>query len=55
MVVLREGMQTRGAVLCDQIRNVHREGRGVRFVEHAPSDLLAEVRAIVAAILGITD
>lgn len=54
-VLLPEGMRTRGAVLCDQIRNVHREGRGVRFIEHAPDEVLADVRAIVGSLLGITE
>ena len=52
-VFLPEGMQTTGAVLCDQIRNVHREGRGVRFIEHAPDEVLTQVREIVGSILGI--
>ena len=53
-VLLPDGMKTRGAVLVDQIRNVHRELRGFRFIEHAPDDFLADVRAIVASILGIS-
>jgi mRNA interferase MazF len=52
-VLLPEGMKTRGAVLADQIRNVHRELRGFQFIEHAPDDVLADVRAIVGSILGI--
>jgi len=27
----------------------------MRFIEHAPDEVLAEVRAIVASILGISD
>lgn len=53
-VVLPAGMQTRGAVLVDQIRNVHRDLRGFRFIEHAPDEVLADVRAILGSILGIT-
>ena len=53
-VFLPGGMRTSGAVRCDQIRNVHRAGRGVRFIEHAPEDVLADVRAVVASILGIS-
>ena len=53
-VFLPGGMRTSGAVLCDQIRNVHRAGRGVRFIEHAPDEVLADVRAVVASILGIS-
>ncbi|WP_274628402.1 type II toxin-antitoxin system PemK/MazF family toxin [Arvimicrobium flavum] len=53
-VVLPAGMQTRGAVLVDQIRSVHRDLRGFRFVERAPVEVLANVRAIVGSILGIS-
>jgi mRNA interferase MazF len=52
-VQLPDGMKTRGAILVDQIRNVQREGRSFRFIEHAPEEVLAEVRAIVAALIGI--
>lgn len=53
-VFLPSGMKTQGAVLCDQIRNAHREPRGLSFIERAPDEVLARVRAIVGAILGIT-
>jgi mRNA interferase MazF len=52
-VFLPEGMRTRGAVLCDQIRNVHRVARGLSFIERAPDQVLTDVRAIVGSILGI--
>ena len=53
-VPLPEGMKTNGAVLADQIRSVHREGRGFRFIERAPGDVLEQVRAIVSELVGIT-
>jgi mRNA interferase MazF len=53
-VLLTTGMKTRGAVLADQPRTVHRAERGFRFIEHAPDEVLAQVRAIVGALLGIT-
>jgi mRNA interferase MazF len=52
-IVLPEGMKTRGAVLVDQIRSVHRESRSFRFIEKAPTGLLEEVRAVVGELLGI--
>ncbi len=52
-VLLPEGLRTRGAVLVDQIRSLHRDLRGFRFIERAPNELVAEVRAIAAALLGI--
>lgn len=51
-VLLPVGMKTGGAVLADQPRTLHREGRSFRFIERAPDDILAEVRAIVGSILG---
>jgi mRNA interferase MazF len=51
-LILPPGLQTRGAVLVDQIRSMHRQERGFRFIERAPDEVLADVRAIVGAILG---
>jgi mRNA interferase MazF len=53
-VILPAGMKTRGAVLADQLRTVHRAERGFRFIERAPDEVLANVRAIIGALLGIT-
>lgn len=53
-VLLPSGMKTVGAVLADQPRTVHRQGRGFRFIESAPKRVLADVREIVGAILGIS-
>lgn len=53
-VLLPDGMRTRGGVLADQPRTVHREGRGFRFIEHAPAEVLDDVRRIVGELLGIT-
>jgi mRNA interferase MazF len=52
-VELPNGMATRGYVLADQVRTVHRSERGFRFIEQAPADVLVKVRAIVGSILGI--
>ena len=51
-VVLAFGMKTRGAVLVDQVRSIHRAGRSFRFIEKAPDAVVAEVRAILGALLG---
>jgi mRNA interferase MazF len=53
-VMLPERMKTRGAILVDQIRSVHRELRHFRFIETAPDEVLADVRRIVGELLGIT-
>lgn len=53
-VLLPKGMKTRGAVLVDQIRNLHRDLRGFRFIERAPDELVADVRGTLAALVGIS-
>lgn len=53
-VVLPNGMKIQGSILADQPRTVHRDGRGFRFIERAPDEVLAQVRAIVGAIMGLT-
>jgi mRNA interferase MazF len=52
-VILPSGMRTIGAVLADQPQTLHREGRSFRFIEHAPDEVLAAVRSVVAAVLGL--
>jgi mRNA interferase MazF len=51
-VKLPDTMKTQGFVLADQIRTLHRPERGFRFIEHTPDHVLADVRAIVGALLG---
>lgn len=50
---LPEGMKTKGFVLADQIRTLHRSERGFRFIEAAPPEVLDQVRAIVGELIGI--
>ena len=50
-VLLPVDMKTRGAVLVDQIRSVHRAQRGFRFIERAPVTILSEIRAILGELL----
>ncbi len=52
-VPLPPTMKTRGFVLADQIRTVHRSERGFRFIETASDEVLEQVRAIVGELLGI--
>lgn len=51
---LPTSMRTRGFVLADQIRTLHRSERGFRFIERAPSEVLDQVRQIIGELLGIT-
>ena len=52
-VLLPASCKTKGAVLADQVRTVHRKGRNFRFIEKVPPQVLADVRAIVGELLGI--
>jgi len=52
-VVLPDGLAARGAILVDQIRMLDRTERGFRSVGRVPEEVLNEVRARLAALLGI--
>jgi mRNA interferase MazF len=43
--------KTKGCVLADQVRTVHRDGRGFRFIEKAPASVVKNVQAIVASLV----
>jgi mRNA-degrading endonuclease toxin of MazEF toxin-antitoxin module len=47
-------MKAQGFVLTDQIRALDRAERGFRFIEHAPDEVLDQVRAIVGELLQIS-
>jgi mRNA interferase MazF len=52
-VVLPAGMKTRGAVLVDQARAIDRSLRMFAIIERVPDTVLAEVKGILAALLGV--
>lgn len=52
-VALPAGLKTKGYVLADQVRTLHRSERGFRFVEETPSHVLEDIRAIVGQLIGI--
>ena len=52
-VLLPAGLLTSGVVLVDQIRTIDRAERLFRIIEQAPSEVVAEVRARVAALVGL--
>jgi len=51
-VTLPSGLKTVGVVMVDQIRAIERGARIFAIIEHAPSDLMSEVRGRLAALLG---
>ena len=51
---LPTAMTTEGAVLVDQIRAIDRRTRLFRYIESAPPEVVLEVRAKLAALLGMT-
>ena len=52
-VVLPDGLPIAGAVLADQVKSIDRQARRLRVAGRAPSDVVAEVQAKLAALLGI--
>ena len=51
---LPAGLGTRGVVLVDHVRAVHNRSRLFRLVERVPEAFLAEVRARLAPLLGVS-
>jgi mRNA interferase MazF len=52
-VLLPEGLAIEGAILVDHIRCLDRTERGFRFLGRVPDEVLAEVRSLVAALIGL--
>ncbi len=52
-VPLPDGLAAEGAILVDQIRVLDRVERGFRPIGRVPAEVLAEVRATLAALVGI--
>lgn len=52
-VLLPVDLKTQGGVLADQPRTFHRAEHGFRYIEHAPDEVVAEVREILRALLGM--
>jgi mRNA interferase MazF len=51
-VALPDGLQTRGAVLVDQVRSIERSERMFGVIERAPFTVVVEVHRRLAALLG---
>jgi len=52
-VMLPEGAPVTGAVLVDQIRSLDRNARHIAMIGSAPEQVVAEVQAKLAALLGM--
>jgi mRNA interferase MazF len=52
-VFLPDGLGADGSVLVDQVRSVDRNARVLRFIGTVPEHVLAEVRAKLAALIGV--
>jgi mRNA interferase MazF len=52
-VNLPEGLPIGGAVLADQVKSIDRRARQLRVAGAAPRSILVEVRARLAALLGL--
>lgn len=53
-VPLPEGLAVEGTILSDQVRSIDRDARILRTLGSVPDHVLAEVRAKLAALVGIT-
>ncbi len=54
-VPLPNGLAIAGAVLADQVKSIDRKARKLKVAGHVPAEVLAEVRARLAALLGTQD
>jgi mRNA interferase MazF len=52
-ISLDDRTQTKGAVLCDQVKIVNVQARGFEFVEKAPHDIIFEVVDIVYGFIEL--
>lgn len=52
-VFLPDGLGAEGAVLADQVRSIDCKPRTLRSLGRVPDSILAEVRAKVAALIGV--
>ena len=52
-VLLPDDLPISGAVLADQVKSIDRKARHLRISGRAPREIVAEVRAMLAALLGI--
>jgi mRNA interferase MazF len=52
-VVLPEGLAAEGSILVDQVRVLDRTERGFRHIGRLPRAVMDEVRAKLAALVGI--
>lgn len=47
-----EGTKTKGVVLCQQVKTIDYEARGVKFIEKAPASITGEVLGKVKVIVS---
>jgi mRNA interferase MazF len=52
-VMLPEGLPIGGAVLADQVKSIDRHARGLQIAGSVPQAVLVEVKARLAALLGL--
>jgi mRNA interferase MazF len=51
-VMLPEGLAVAGVVLADQVKSIDRNTRRIEIVDRAPDQVIEEVMAKIAALLG---
>ncbi len=53
-VILPEGAVVTGAILADRVKSIDRTARHLSIIGSAPEQVVAEVQAKLAALLGIS-
>ena len=53
-VILPDGGPVSGAILVDQVRCLDRNARHIVFIGRGPEEVLLQVQAKLAALLGMT-
>lgn len=51
-VKLDEEMKTQGVVLCQQVKTIDYDYRGIKFIEQAPKHIIADALARVRALVS---
>jgi len=52
-VLLPDGLPIGGAILADQVKSIDRHARGLQIAGRVPPAVLADVKAKLAALLGL--
>lgn len=49
-IILDERTVTTGAIMCEQLKSLDYESRGIQYIETLPNDILVTVKSVLQAI-----